>query len=73
MFLSTDGQGKQHYGTVIAALGIDPKIVTQSYRDSLKKEFGCVFFRSESLLWVQAGEERAEQIFELLRKRHFPF
>ena len=73
MFFHNDGQGKQRYGTVIAALGIDPKNVTQNYLESLTKEFGCIFEKGESLLWVQASEERAEQLFEILRKRHFPF
>jgi len=73
MFFHNDGQGKRRYGTVIAALGIDPKNVTQKYVESLTKEFGCIFEKGESLLWVQAGEERAEQLFEILRRRHFPF
>jgi|GEM_PF-1095363 hypothetical protein len=73
MVFCNDSEGKKRYGTVIASLGIDPKKVTEKYLESLTKEFGCVFERGELLLWVQETEERAEQIFEILRKRHFPF
>ncbi len=72
MFLN-ESEGRKRYGTVIASLGIDPKSVTQKYLDALTKEFECLFERGELLLWVQATEERADQIFEILRKRHFPF
>lgn len=72
MFFFNDADGQQRYGTVIASLGLDPKKVTDGYLDSLKKEFGCVFEKGQLLIWVQESEERAEQIFEILRKRHFP-
>ena len=72
MFFNNDSEGNERYGTVIASLGIDPKKVTEPYLESLSKEFGCVFEKGELLLWVQDTEERAEQIFEILRKRHFP-
>ena len=73
MVFFNDSEGKARYGTVIASLGIDPKKVTPEYLKALSKEFGCPVERGESLIWVQEGEERAEQIFEILRKRHFPF
>ncbi len=72
MFFFNDTDGQQRYGTVIASLGLDPKKITERYLEALKKEFGCIFERGELLLWVQEVEERAEQIFEILRKRHFP-
>ena len=73
MFFFNDSEGKERYGTVMASLGIDPKKVTPEYLKALSKEFGCLFDRGESLIWVQESEERAEQIFEILRKRYFPF
>ncbi|MGB6063724.1 MAG: hypothetical protein WBG50_02885 [Desulfomonilaceae bacterium] len=73
MVFFNDSDGKVRYGTVIASLGIDPKIVTGKYLESLCAEFGCIFEKGELLLWVQATEERADQIFEILRKRYFPF
>jgi hypothetical protein len=72
MFFFNDDDGQERYGTVIASLGLDPKKVTEGYLDALKKEFGCVFEKGQLLIWVQESEERAEQIFEILRKRHFP-
>ncbi len=72
MFSFNDSDGQQRYGTVIAALGLDPKKITERYLEALKKEFGCTFERGDLLLWVQAPEERAEHIFETIRKRHFP-
>ncbi len=62
--------GRDRYGTVIAALGIDPKTVTDEFLASLKREFGCPFDKGELLIWVEASEERAEEIFEILRKRN---
>jgi hypothetical protein len=73
MVFYNESEGKKRYGTVIASLGIDPKKVNQRYLDALTKEFGCVFERGELLLWVQETEDRAEHIFEVLRKRNFPF
>jgi len=73
MVFYNDSEGKKRYGTVIASLGIDPNKVTEKYLASLTQEFGCVFERGELLLWVQETEERAEEVFEILRKRHFPF
>ncbi len=73
MFFRNDSEGKERYGTVIAALGLDPKKLTPNFLKSLEKEFGCLFERGESLLWVQETEERAEQIFDILTKKFFPF
>lgn len=73
MFFFNDTDGKERYGTVIASLGLDPKRVTPEYLNALTKEFGCDFEKGESLIWVQESEERAEQIFEILRRRYFPF
>jgi hypothetical protein len=73
MVFYNESEGKQRYGTVIASLGIDPNKITEKYLESLTREFGCVFERGELLLWVQETEDRAEQIFDTLRKRHFPF
>ena len=72
MFVFNDADGQQRYGTVIASLGLDPEKLTEHYLEALNKEFGCTFERGELLLWVQESEERAEQIFEILRKQHFP-
>jgi hypothetical protein len=72
MFFFNDTDGKERYGTVMASLGLDPKKVTLEYLKALTKEFGCDFERGESLIWVQESEQRAEQIFEILRKRYFP-
>ena len=72
MFFFNDADGKERYGTLIASLGLDPKKVTLQYLKALTNEFGCDFERGESLIWVQESEERAEQIFEILRKRYFP-
>jgi hypothetical protein len=41
--------------------------------ESLEKEFGCVFEKGELLIWVETNAERAEQIFDSLRKRHSSF
>jgi hypothetical protein len=73
MFFRNDIEGKERYGTVIAALGLDPKKVTPEFLKSLEKEFGCPFERGESLIWVQETGERAEQIFDTLTKKYFPF
>jgi hypothetical protein len=73
MVFLNESDGKKRYGTVIASLGIDPNKLTDKYLESLAKEFGCVFERGDLLLWVQETEERAEHIFDILRKRHFPF
>lgn len=73
MFFRNDIEGKERYGTVIAALGLDPKKVTPEFLKSLEKEFGCPFERGKSLIWVQETEERAEQIFDTLAKKYFPF
>jgi hypothetical protein len=69
VFLNKD-QGRERHGTVIAALGIDPKTLTDKFLASLEKEFGCPFEKGELLIWVEASEERAEEIFEVLRKRN---
>jgi hypothetical protein len=37
------------------------------------KEFGCVFEKGELLIWVETNDERAEQIFDSLRKRNCAF
>jgi hypothetical protein len=73
MFFFNDTEGKERYGTVMASLGLDPKKVTPEFLKSLEKEFGCPFERGESLIWVQETEERAEQIFDSLSKKYFPF
>ncbi|MFH1116687.1 MAG: hypothetical protein V1792_22455 [Pseudomonadota bacterium] len=62
--------GRDRHGTVIAALGIDPKKLTDKVLASWEKEFGCPFERGDLLIWVEASEERAEEIFEKLRKRN---
>ena len=62
--------GRDRYGTVIAALGIDPKTLTDKFLASLEKEFGCPFDKGDLLIWVEASEKRAEEIFEKLRKRN---
>ncbi len=64
-------EGRERHGTVIASLGIDPKTLTDKFLASLEKEFGCPFERGDLLIWVEASEDRAEQIFEKLRKRNF--
>jgi hypothetical protein len=73
MFFRNDVEGKERYGTVIASLGLDPQKVTPEFLKSLEKEFGCPFERGESLIWAQETEERAEQIFDTLAKKYFPF
>jgi hypothetical protein len=73
MVFYNESDGKKRYGTVIASLGIDPEKVTESHLKSLTNEFGCVFEKGELLLWVQETEERAEEVFEILRKRHSSF
>lgn len=73
MVFYNESEGRKRFGTVIASLGIDPTKITAKYVEALTDEFGCVFERGDLLLWVQETEERAEQIFETLRKRHFPF
>ena len=73
MFFSNKDEGNERYGAVIAALGINPKKLTEKYLESLTKEFGCAFEKGDLLIWVEANEERAEQIFETLRKRNCLF
>lgn len=72
VFCNKDREQERH-GTVIEALGINPKTLTNNYLESLEKEFGCGFERGELLIWVEANAERAEQIFDSLRKRHSSF
>ncbi|MCL5123827.1 MAG: hypothetical protein M1511_04875 [Deltaproteobacteria bacterium] len=73
MFFSNKDDGNERHGTVIAALGINPNKLNENYLDSLAKEFGCHFEKGELLIWVEANEERAEQIFETLRRRNSLF
>ncbi|MGC8660738.1 MAG: hypothetical protein ACP5U1_16870 [Desulfomonilaceae bacterium] len=73
MFFSNNDDGNERHGTVIAALGINPNMLTESYLDSLSKEFGCRFEKGELLIWVEASEDRADQIFETLRRRNSIF
>ncbi len=73
MFFSNKDGGNERHGTVIAALGINPKELTEKYLESLAREFGCAFERGDLLIWVEASEERTEQIFETLRKRNSLF
>ncbi|MGA8833790.1 MAG: hypothetical protein WB554_19485, partial [Desulfomonilaceae bacterium] len=73
MFFSNKDEGNERHGTVIAALGINPKNLTEKYLELLAKEFGCTFEKGELLIWVETNEERAEQIFETLRKRNSLF
>ena len=65
--------GNERHGTVIEALGINPSTLTDKHLESLAKEFGCVFEKGELLIWVETDAERAEQIFDSLRKRHSSF
>jgi hypothetical protein len=71
MFFSHKGDGSKRYGTVIAALGIDPEELTPSKLALLEKEFGCSFERGQMLIWIECEEHRAEQIFDILRRRNF--
>lgn len=73
MFFSNKDQQNERHGTVIAALGINPKNVTETYLESLAKEFGCTFEKGDLLIWVEASEKRAEEIFDILRKRNSLF
>jgi len=73
MVFFNEDEGRERYGTVIAALGMDPKKLTDKYLEALGKEFGCSFERGELLIWVEATEDRAEEIFEILRKRSTRF
>jgi len=73
MFFSNKDEQNERYGTVIAALGINPKKLTEKYLESLTKEFGHPFERGDLLIWVESSEEREEQIFETLRKRNSLF
>jgi len=70
MFFSNKNEGNERHGTVIAALGINPKKLTGIYLESLTREFGCAFEKGDLIIWVEASEQRAEQIFETLRKRN---
>jgi hypothetical protein len=71
MFFSHKGDGVKRYGTVIAALGIDPEHLTPGHLKLLEKEFGCLFEKGQMLIWVEADESRADEIFEILRRRNF--
>jgi hypothetical protein len=73
MVFCNKDEGNERHGTVIEALGINPKTLTIKYMESLEKEFGCVFEKGELLIWVETNAERAEQIFDSLRKRHSSF
>jgi len=73
MFFSHKNNGNERHGTVIAALGLNPSQLTSGHIKNLEKEFGCAFETGELLIWVEASEERAEQIFDTLRRRHSPF
>jgi len=73
MVFFNEDEGRERYGTVIASLGMDPKKLTDKYMEALGKEFGCAFERGELLIWVEASEDRAEEIFEILRKRNTRF
>jgi hypothetical protein len=73
MFFSHKENGSKRHGTVIASLGINPCKVTDDYLKALEREFGCNFEAGELLVWVEAGEEKAEKIFETLRRRNSPF
>lgn len=72
VFCNRDADNERH-GTVIEALGINPSTLTDKHLESLEKEFGCVFEKGELLIWVETDAERAEQIFDSLRKRHSSF
>jgi hypothetical protein len=73
MVFCNKDEGNERHGTVIEALGINPKTLTINYLQSLEKEFGCVFEKGELLIWVETNAERAEQIFDSLRKRNCSF
>ena len=73
MVFCNKDEGNERHGTVIEALGINPKTLTIKYLESLEKEFGCVFEKGELLIWVETNAERAEQIFDYLRKKHSSF
>jgi hypothetical protein len=73
MVFSNNEQGHVRHGTVILALGINPKNLTEKSLELLAKEFGCAFEKGELLIWVEATEQRAEQIFDILRKRNALF
>ncbi|MFA6222623.1 MAG: hypothetical protein WC647_09955 [Desulfomonilaceae bacterium] len=73
MVFSHQDEENERHGTVIASLGMNPSKITGNYLESLEREFGCAFERGDLLIWVEANEERAEQIFETLRKRNCPF
>jgi len=72
VFVNTN-DGRERHGTVITALGIDPKTLTSECLEALGKEFGCTFERGDLLIWIEASEERAEHIFEILRNRYSPW
>lgn len=73
MFFSYKDDGNERHGTVIASLGLNPRKLTGEYLKSLEREFGCAFEIGELLIWVEASEERADQVFEILRRRNSPF
>jgi hypothetical protein len=66
-------QGNERHGTVMASLGMNPGKVTTEYLKSLEREFGCAFESGELLIWVEANEDQAEQIFDTLRRRNSPY
>lgn len=73
MFFAHKENGAKRHGTVIASLGIDPTRLSEDYLKALKSEFGCNFEAGQLLIWVEADEEQAEQIFETLRRRNSPY
>lgn len=73
MFFSHRENGAKRHGTVMAALGMDPARFNEDYILSLKREFGCNFETGQLLIWVEADEEKAEKIFETLRRRNSPY
>ncbi len=70
MFFSHKENGAERHGTVIASLGIDPAKISGDYLKALEIEFGCIFETGQLLVWVEAEEEKAEQIFDTLRRRN---
>ncbi len=70
MFFSHKENGARRHGAVIASLGIDPAKINGDYLKALENEFGCNFETGQLLVWVEAEEERAEQIFDTLRRRN---
>ena len=73
MFFSNGQNGTRRHGTVIASLGIDPTKLNKEYLAELEAEFGCNFEIGQLLVWVEADEERADDIFDILRRRNSPY